>query len=68
MMDTAIGTSAKDDPAQVANDGFHAMMKGEGDVVSGLKNKIQSALANVTPAGLLAAKHRKKAEPGSAEK
>ena len=27
------------------------MMKGEGDVVSGLKNKVQSAAANVTPAG-----------------
>ena len=41
MMDTAVGTTEKDDPAEVANNGFDAMMKGEGDVVSGFKNKVQ---------------------------
>jgi len=40
----------KDDAAEVANNGFDAMIKGEGDVVSGFKNKVQSAAANVTPA------------------
>ena len=30
------------------------MMRGEGDVVSGWKNKVQTAVANVTPAGVLA--------------
>jgi uncharacterized protein len=44
------------------------MMKGSGDVVSGWKNQIQSAVANVTPAGVLAEQHRKMAEPGSAVK
>jgi uncharacterized protein len=68
MLDTAVGTAEKDDPAEVANNGFDAMMKGEGDVVSGLKNKVQSAAANVTPAGVLASKHRKMAEPGTAKK
>ena len=34
MMDTAVGTTEKDDAADVANSGFDAMMKGEGDVVS----------------------------------
>jgi short-subunit dehydrogenase len=68
MMDTAIGTSDKDDPAEVANSGFDAMMKGEGDVVSGFRNKVQSAAANVTPAGVLASQHRKMAEPGTAKK
>ena len=33
MMDTKVGTSKKDDPAEVAETGFKAMMKGEGDVV-----------------------------------
>jgi hypothetical protein len=47
----------------VARMGFEAMMKGEGDIVTGLKNKIQSAVANVTPAELLAKQHRKKADP-----
>ena len=43
------------------------MMRGEGDVVSGWKNKLQSAMANVTPAGVLAEQHRKMAEPGSGQ-
>jgi hypothetical protein len=50
----------------VAKTGFKAMMKGEGDVVSGWQNKLQSAIANVTPAAVLAEQHRKKAAPGSA--
>src|ERR1700710_2381098 len=68
MMDTDVGTTEKDDPAEVANNGFDAMIKGEGDVVSGFKNKVQSAAANVTPAGVLASQHRKMAEPGTAKK
>jgi uncharacterized protein len=65
MLDTAVGTQEKDDPADVARTGFDAMMNGEGDVVSGWKNKLQSAVANITPAGVLAEQHRKMAEPGS---
>jgi short-subunit dehydrogenase len=68
MLDTKVGSGKKDDPADVAKTGFDAMMSGEGDVVSGLKNKIQSAIANVTPAGALAHLHRDMAEPGSAKK
>lgn len=68
MLDTKVGQSDKDDPTDVAKVGFESMMKGEGDVVSGWKNKLQSAIANVTPAGMLAEKHRKMAEPGSARK
>jgi short-subunit dehydrogenase len=65
MEDTKVGTAKKDDPAMVAEVGWKAMMKGEGDVVAGWKNKLQSAIANVTPAGMLAEQHRKTAEPGS---
>ena len=68
LLDTKVGAGKKDDPADVAKVGFEAMMKGEGDVVSGWQNKVQSAIANVTPAGMLAEQHRKMAEPGSAEK
>jgi short-subunit dehydrogenase len=64
MEDTEVGQSEKDDPASVAEEGFRIMMEGEGDVVTGLKNKIQTAIANVTPAEMLAEKHRKMAEPG----
>ncbi|WP_105430891.1 MULTISPECIES: SDR family oxidoreductase [Neorhizobium] len=66
LMDTQVGQSKKDDPAVVAKIGYDAMMDGEGDVVSGWKNKLMSAAANVTPAGMLAKQHRKMAEPGSA--
>ena len=67
MMDTAVGTSKKDDPADVAKTGFDAMMRGDGDVVTGWKNKFGSAVANVTPAGALARQHRGMAEPGFAK-
>jgi short-subunit dehydrogenase len=68
MLDTQVGQQEKDDPAEVAKIGFEAMMKGEGDVVSGWKNKLQAALANVIPAGRLAEQHRKMAEPGSSKR
>ncbi len=68
MLDTKIGQSEKDDPADVARVGFDAMMNGEGDVVSGWKNKVMSAAALVTPSDTLAEQHRKRAEPGSANK
>jgi uncharacterized protein len=67
-LDTKVGTQEKDDPADVARDGFDAMMKGEGDVVSGWKNKLQTTMANVTPAGVLAEQHRKMVEPGTGKK
>ncbi|MCP3398926.1 MULTISPECIES: SDR family oxidoreductase [unclassified Bradyrhizobium] len=67
MLDTKVGSEEKDDAAMVARKGFEAMINGEGDVVTGLKNKIQSAVANVTPAETLAKQHRKQAEPGTAK-
>jgi short-subunit dehydrogenase len=68
MLDTKVGAGKKDDAADVAATGFKAMMKGEGDIVTGWHNKLQSAIANVLPASFLAEQHRKKAEPGSAGK
>jgi uncharacterized protein len=65
MEDTQVGQDKKDDPAYVAQVGFDAMMRGDGDVVSGWKNKFTTILASVTPAGMLAEQHRKMAEPGS---
>jgi short-subunit dehydrogenase len=67
MLDTKVGTKKKDDPADVAATGFKAMMKGEGDVVTGWQNKLQSAIANILPAGMIAEQHRKMSEPGSAK-
>jgi short-subunit dehydrogenase len=67
MMDTSVGTDQhKEDPAQTARHGWDALMAGKASVVSGLKNKIQQAVANVVPAGVLAEQHRQMAEPGTA--
>ena len=66
MMDTKVGTAKKDDPAMVAQKGFDAMMKGEGDVVTGWHNKLQAAIAHVMPADMVAEQHRKMAAPGTA--
>ena len=68
MDDTKVGAAKKDDPADVAKTGFDALMKGEGDVVHGMKNKVQAAIAAVTPQSRLAEMHRGMAEPGSGEK
>ena len=68
MLDTKVGQQEKDDPVDVARVGFDAMMKGEAEVVSGWKNKLLSTVANVTPSEVLAERHRKMAEPGSAMK
>lgn len=63
MLDTPVGQAKKDDPAMVARAAFDAMMRGEGDVVSGVKNKLITAADNVTPASVLAHLHRGMAHP-----
>ena len=68
MLDTRLAQLEKDDPAEVARDGFAAMPRGEGEVVSGWKNKLLTTVASVVPAGLLAEQHRKMAAPGSAKR
>ena len=67
MLDTDVGTGKKDDPADVARTGFHAMMNGESDVVAGWKNKLQAVVSHVVPAEVLAEQHRKQAAPGTAK-
>jgi hypothetical protein len=44
------------------------MLNGEGDVFTGWMNKLQTAIANITPADMLAERHRKQAEPGTAQR
>jgi short-subunit dehydrogenase len=67
MMDTKLGTEKKMDPAEVARQGYEAMMSGEGQVITGWQNKMKVAMAHVTPAEQLAKKHTKEAGPGTAE-
>ncbi len=68
MMDTKVGQSeSKSDPADVAKDGWTALMKGTDNIVSGISNKLQVAGAGVLPQSVTAEQHRKIAEPGSGE-
>ena len=67
MLDTKVGTQKKQSPAEVARIGFEAMMKGDGDVVTGWNNKLRAAIAHLLPAGGLAEMHRKEAGPGTAK-
>ena len=66
MMDTNVGQAKKDDAAEVARQGFDALMEGKGQVITGWQNKVQAAIAHIAPSGLLAGMHRRKAAPGSA--
>ncbi|MFJ6793143.1 SDR family NAD(P)-dependent oxidoreductase [Streptomyces sp. NPDC091268] len=66
MSDTKVGKSDKDDPAQVAAQGFEAMMAGKDKVVAGSwKTKAQGLVHRVLPDGAKAQVHRGMAEPGS---
>lgn len=51
------------DAETVAKDGYEALMKGKDMVVSGFKNKVQVAMAAVTPDSLAAAQMHKQQEP-----
>lgn len=51
------------DPADVAKDGFDALMSGKDMVISGLKNKIQVAMGNIIPDSMVADKTKKQQEP-----
>jgi short-subunit dehydrogenase len=68
MEDTKVGAAAKDDPADVARQGFDALMADKERVVGGaFKNKAQVAVSGVLPDSVKAEKHREMAEPGSAK-
>ncbi len=51
------------DPAEVANDGYEALMSGESRVVSGASNKMMVGMMNATPDDMNAAKMQKNMQP-----
>ena len=64
MDDTPVGQSSKDDPAEVAEQGFEAMMAGKHRAVAeSLKTKAQEFANKVTPDSVKAAVHRAMAKP-----
>ncbi len=64
MENTAVGASAKDDPADVARDGFEGLMAGKDHVVGGsFMNKVQVTVSKVLPDTVKAEMHRRQAGP-----
>jgi len=69
MLDTKVGAGDKDDPADVARDGFEALMAGEERAVSAsLSTKLQGRASRFMPDKATAEMHRRMAEPGSAKR
>jgi len=66
LMDTKYGTEKKMPADEVARLGFEAMLRGDGDVITGWQNKLQAAIARIMPSGAVAKMHEKKAAPGTA--
>ena len=64
MLDTPVGQDDnKGDPADVAREGYEAMLDGRSGVTTGFMNKIQSLVSGLIPDSVLAAMHRKMAKP-----
>lgn len=51
------------DPADVAKDGYDAMMAGKDMIVSGFKNKMQVAMSNMIPDSIATENMKKTQEP-----
>jgi uncharacterized protein len=67
MEETPVGEEEKDDPAEVARQGYEALMAGREKVVGGsFKNKAQTVLGKVVPDSVKAEMHRKMAQPATA--
>ncbi|MBA2574697.1 MAG: SDR family NAD(P)-dependent oxidoreductase [Nocardioidaceae bacterium] len=68
MTDTAADSGKKDDPADVARDGFEALMAGKDQVVAGsVKNKAQTAAGKALPDTVTAGMTAKLTKPGSGD-
>ena len=68
-LDTKLGAGEKDDPAEVAREGFEALMAGKDHVVAGsFKNKLQAAAGYTLPDPMVAKAHAGMSAPGTASK
>jgi short-subunit dehydrogenase len=66
MLDTKVGAGSKDDPADVARDGFQALMAGKERVVShSASTKAQGRFSRLMPDSVKAEMHRRMAKPRS---
>ena len=68
MMDTKVGQGSKDDPADVARQGYEALMAGDERVVAAsLSSKAMGKVGRVLPDSVKAHLHSGVSEPGSGE-
>ena len=65
MEDSKIMDTKLSDPADVAKDGYKALMAGEDKIVSGLKNKIQVAVSNLATDSMSAKSMEEQQKPKS---
>ena len=63
MQESKILDSKLSDPAQVAKDGYKALMSGDDKVISGMKNKMMVGMSNVMPESTVADQMKKMQEP-----
>lgn len=63
MQDSKILQQGMSDPADVAKDGYDALMAGTDMVVSGFKNKVQVAMNNIIPDNIVADMMKEQQEP-----
>jgi uncharacterized protein len=69
MLDTRVGAGPKDEPADVARQGFEALMAGDERVVSAsMATKLQGHGSRLLPDALKAKLHGLMARPGSAQR
>jgi Short-chain dehydrogenases of various substrate specificities len=68
MDDTKVAHDKKDDPAEVARQGFEALMEDKHRIIAGsLKTKVMGHAGDLLPDPVTAEQHRKLTEPGSGE-
>ncbi len=63
MLDSKAVQGEKADAAKVAKDGYEALMNDDNMVVSGTKNKIQTAMTNLMPDSMAADQTKKQQKP-----
>ena len=66
--DTKVGAIRKDDPAEVAKQGFEALMAGKDAILAeSLMTKVQGAIGTILPDTMTSEMNRKLTQPGSGQ-
>lgn len=68
MQESKILDTKLSDPAEVAKDGYEALMSGDDKIVSGFKNKAMTSISNIMPETTVAAQMDKMQQPRDKDK